>query len=250
MVDGVTAYPAAAIERLIQGLTGAAIPEARIEAARQAIIDLYRSDGYVYTTANAILSGADLRISVVEGYIAEVKLDGDIGPAATQVLRFLNNLVGQKPLRATTLERWLLLAQDIPGLTVRSTLNPSLGDPGVLTLIAQMTRKSVSGLVSMDNRAFTLTGPTQGLLAVNLDSFTALGERTQISIFSAFDNTNRFGQIANEFYLGGSGLKMRIYAGMGTSLPSGQLSVIGYRGQTRCSADRCPIRCCARGLKA
>lgn len=179
-----------------------------------------------------MLTGADLRFSVIEGYIAEVKLEGDVGPAATQVLRFLNNLVGRKPLNAADLERWLLLAQDIPGLTVCSTLNPSLGDPGVLTLIAQMSRKAFSGLVSMDNRAFNLTGPAQGLIAFNFDSFTALGERTQISVFSAFDNTNRFGQISQEIYLGGSGLKMRFYAGTGRSLPSGQLRVVGYRGQT------------------
>lgn len=33
-VDGITAYPAGVIERLTQGLTGTAIPKARIEAAR------------------------------------------------------------------------------------------------------------------------------------------------------------------------------------------------------------------------
>lgn len=232
-IEGVSAFPPDTIARLTQDLTGPDVPESRIEAARQAIVDLYRGQGYVYTTANAFITGQSLRFSVVEGYVADVKLEGDIGPAGTQVLRFLNNLVGKKPLASADLERWLLLAQDIPGLTVRSTLNPSLGEPGVLTLIAQVSRKPVSGLVSIDNRAFNLTGPTQGLIAINFDSFSEFGERTQLSYFSAFNNTNRFIQIAEELYLGGSGLKLRLYAGMGVSTPIGQLKVIGYRGETR-----------------
>jgi hemolysin activation/secretion protein len=232
-IDGVTAIAAADLRRLTTGLVGSAIPEARIEAARQAVIDLYRANGYVYTTANAVISGSVLRFSVIEGYIADVKLEGDVGPAATQVLRFLANLVGRKPLSSADLERWLLLAQDIPGLSVRSTLNPSAGEPGVLTLVAQLSRKPVSGLISADNRAFNLTGPSQGLVAINLDSFTEFGERTQLSYFSAFNNTNRFGQVAEELYLGGSGLKLRLYAGMGQSDPTQQLQAIGYRGETR-----------------
>ncbi len=232
-VEGVTAFPPERIAAVVGDLTGPAVPEARIEAARQALVDLYRSQGYVYTTANAYITGDALRLAVVEGYVAEVKLEGDVGPVGTQVLRFLNNLVGRKPLAAEELERWLLLAQDIPGLTVRSTLNPSLGDPGVLTLVAQVSRKAVSGLVSMDNRAFNLTGPNEGLIAVNFDSFSEFGERTQLSYFSSFNNTNRFMQLAEELYLGGSGLKLRMYAGMGTSLPIGQLQTIGYKGETR-----------------
>ena len=232
-IEGVTAFAGADINRLTTGLVGEAIPEARIEAVRQALVDLYRADGYVYTTVNAVISGNQLLLTVVEGYVAEVKLDGDIGPAGKQVLRFLNNLVGKKPLNSADLERWLLLAQDIPGLSVRSTLNPSVGDPGVLTLIAQVTRRRVSGLVSADNRAFDLTGPSQGLIAFNFDSFSEYGERTQLSYFSAFNNTNRFVQVSEELFLGGSGLKLRLYAGAGTSIPIGQLQVIGYRGETR-----------------
>ncbi|MGE0415932.1 MAG: ShlB/FhaC/HecB family hemolysin secretion/activation protein [Acetobacteraceae bacterium] len=233
VVDGVTAFPPDTIALYAEGLTGPQVPENRIEAARRAIVDLYRSRGYVYTTVNAIIRGSELRFAVVEGYIAEVKLEGDVGPVATQVLRFLNHLVGQKPLSTAALERWLLLAQDIPGLTVRSTLNPSLGDPGVLTLIAQVSRRSVSGLVSADNRAFNLTGPAQGLIAFNFDSFTEFGERTQVSFFSSFNATNIFGQFTEEFFISGSGLKMRLYAGSGVATPTGALQTIGYDGTTR-----------------
>ena len=59
-----------------------------------------------------------LRFVVTEGRIASVKLDGDIGPAGTQVLRFLNRLTEKQPIDSVTLERYLLLAQDVPGVTL------------------------------------------------------------------------------------------------------------------------------------
>ena len=233
VIDGVTAFPDAAIAVLANDLTGGAIPEGRIEIARRSIIDLYRANGYIYTTASAVIRGNELRLTVIEGYVADVKLEGDVGPAGTQVLRFLNNLIGQKPVSTKILERWLLLAQDIPGLSVRSTLNPSAGDPGVLTLIAQVSRKPVSGFISADNRAYELTGPAQGLIAFNFDSFSEYGERTQISLFRSVGRTNRFAQISSDLYLGGSGLKFRLYAGAGIATPSGGLATIGYLGDTK-----------------
>jgi hemolysin activation/secretion protein len=133
---------------------------------------------------------------------------------------------------SSDLERWLLLAQDIPGLTVRSVLNPSAGDPGALTLVAQVSRKPYSGYVVADNRAFDLVGPQEALGVFNLDSMTQFGERTQLSLFGALDGTNVFGQLSEEFFVGASGLKFRIYAGLGESTPSGQLKTIGYHGGT------------------
>lgn len=208
------------------------MPEGQIEASRAALVDLYRSHGYVYTTVQAIVQGTGVRFQVVEGYVTDVKLEGDVGPAGTLVLHFLQHLVGEIPLKASSLERWLLLAQDIPGLTVRSVLNPSVGDPGALTLVAQVARKAFSGYVSADNRAFDLVGPAEGLGVFNLDSFTQFGERTQLALFGALDGTNVFGQLSEELFVGASGLKLRIYAGLGELTPSGALKTIGYHGTT------------------
>ncbi len=232
-VDGVTAFSPADVSALTGNLTGPAVSEDQIEASRAALVDLYRSHGYAFTTVQATIQGSTVRFQVIEGHVAEVKLDGDIGPAGTQVLRFLRHLVGETPLNTSDLERWLLLAQDIPGLTVRSVLNPSEGDPGALTLIAQVSRRAVSGYISADNRAFNLIGPKEGLLVVNLNSFTEFGEQTQFSLYGALNGTNTFGQVAEEFFIGGSGLKFRVYGGAGQSTPSGALRDIDYKGNTQ-----------------
>jgi len=223
-------YPAEKISTYTDGLIGAAIPQDRIAAARAGIVDLYRQDGYIYTVVNVIISRGTLRFVVIEGRIASVRLDGDIGSAGTQVLRFLNRLTEPRPIDTATLERWLLLAADVPGVTLRSTLAPSTEEPGALVLVAKVSRTPVSGLVTGDNRAFPQTGPQQGLAVMDFNSFTEYGERTEISLYRAFNASQMFGQASSEFYLGGSGLKAKFYGGAGNSKPSGFLRQIGYEG--------------------
>ncbi|MEJ0046308.1 MAG: ShlB/FhaC/HecB family hemolysin secretion/activation protein [Rhodospirillales bacterium] len=232
-IEGATAYPPGTLESLAAGLTGDAVPAQKIEAARAAILNRYRADGYVYTTVNARIRAGQLRFVVTEGRIVDVKLDGDIGPAGTQVLRFLRHLTEVRPIDTHSLERWLLLAGDIPGVTVTSTLNPSTEDPGALTLVASVRRDKYSGQISADNRAFRQTGPEELLSQFDLNSFTSFGERTEVSLYHTFNNTETFGQLSEEFFVGGSGLKLRVYGGAGETTPSGTLGAIGYDGVTR-----------------
>ena len=230
-IDGATAYPLAALAKLTAGLVGPAVPLPRVEAARQSILALYRGDGYVLTTVAASVDAhGRLRFDITEGHIADVKLEGDIGPAGTQVLRFLRHLTQARPIDAATLERWLLLAQDVPGVSVHAVLRPSTDEPGALTLVAQVSRKAFSGLFTSDNRGFRQTGPEQFLTVLDANSFTSLGKRTEVSVYHTYNDTQTFGQTASEFFIGGSGL--RLYGGAGSATPSGDLRKAGYDGLT------------------
>ncbi len=232
-VDGATAYSGPTLAEITAGLVGHATPVSQIEAARVKLLNLYRRDGYALTTVTATVDRQQrLRLSVIEGRITDVKLEGDIGPAGTQVLRFLRHLTEVRPIDTATLERWLLLAQDVPGVTLRAVLQPSAAEPGALTLVAQVERKAVAGLLSIDNRGFRLTGPEQGLALLELDSVTSLGERTQVTAYHTAGNTQNFGQGSVEVFVGGSGLKLRAYGGYGEANPAGFLRAVGYRGTT------------------
>jgi len=236
-VEGVTAYPPGHFAGDIRGLTGPAVPLPRIDAARQAILQQYRADGYILTTVSASIgAGGKLRFIVTEGHIASVKLDGDIGPAGTQVLRFLHRLTEHTPINAATLERYLLLAQDVPGISLRAVLEPSADEPGAVNLIAQVKRKAVAGLLTFDNRAFEQTGPIEGLGVLDFNSFSEFGEKTEISWYHTFPNSQNFGELSEEAFLGGSGLKLRVYAGTGLAIPTGGgnggLALLDYHGRT------------------
>lgn len=231
--EGATAFPASRLAAIAGVLTGPAVSVSALEEARSAIVSLYREQGYAFVTVDAVLGthGA-LRFRVAEGFINEVRLDGDIGPAGTQVLRFLNRLLNVQPLDIGMLERQLLLAQDIPGISLRTVLRPSGTAPGALSLVAQVSRQPVSGYVTADNRGPKFAGPQQALGVVQFNSFTGFGERTELALFYGRDNTQLFGQASYQTFLNSSGTQLRLYAGHGRARPSGPLSSIGYEGTT------------------
>lgn len=232
MIDGATAFPAAALLAHAPA-PGPAVTLHQIEATRIAILGQYRAGGYAFTTVDAVLArDGTLRFVVGEGHVTEVKLDGDIGPAGVQVLRFLERLTQVRPLDIATMERYLLLAGDVPGVAIRSVLRPSAAGGGALTLIAQVARKAVGGYVTGDNRGYRLTGREQALAAVQFNSFSSLGERTELALFYADANTQTFVQAGTEFFVGSSGTRVRLYAGTGSSHPGSPLRDIGYEGRS------------------
>jgi len=229
--------PASRLAAVAERLAQREVRLAEIEETRLALLRLYREAGFPFSTITATLApaadGAELRFTVTEGFIAEVRLEGDIGPAGTQVLRFLNPLVGQRPLSAARLERALLLASDIPGVTVRGVLRPLAGEPGALQLVARVERQAFGGYFNADNRAYELTGPTQGLLVAGANAFSNLGERSEVLLYGAEGDTQWFAQGSFEAFTGGSGLRLRGFAGFGQARPGSQLAAIGYAGETR-----------------
>ncbi|MCU4158540.1 BamA/TamA family outer membrane protein [Acidiphilium sp. AL] len=230
-VIGATAFPAVTLNATIGNLVGPAVPLAGIEAARLRLVALYRDHGYVLTAVSAEINAAgDLRFIVTEGHIAAIKLSRDIGPAGTLVLRFLDHLTHERPVREASLEHWLLLTEEIPGVDVNAVLQPNASAPGALTLVAEVRHQAVSGLITADNRGFKETGPAEGLAVLDINSLTKFGEQTQISLFHTSGGTNNFGQASESFFVGSSGLRIGLYAGAGRPLPGGILREIGYRG--------------------
>lgn len=232
VIDGATAFPAEQLDAMTNGLIGSTSLQ-KIEAARLAILNRYRDKGFILTAVSASVDAQETVTFIVsEGHIAEVKLDGDIGPAGTLILRFLNHLTEQRPIDIATLEHWLLLAEEVPGVSLRTVLRPSTEEPGALTMIAEISRAPFSGLLVADNAAFPQTGPAEGLIVIDANSFTEFGEQTEVSVYHTSGNTENFGQATSQFYIGGDGLRVRIYGGYGPTNPSSPLRDIGYHGTT------------------
>jgi hemolysin activation/secretion protein len=235
---GNTALATAALRPRFAELEDRIATLAEIEAARLAVLSAYRAAGFAYVAVAAGLTahepgGADLVLTVTEGFVADLVLEGDIGAADRQVRRFLEPLVGQRPLPHAALERALLLAGDIPGVEASGLLRPVAGDPGALQLVVRLARRAVSGFATLDNRGQAVTGAWQGLLAAQLNALGPRGQSGQVALFQTDGNGQGFGQAGVEMFLGGSGLRLRGFAGAGRAAPGGALSALGYAGETR-----------------
>ena len=102
----------------------AAVPRTRLDEIVRGLQTKYREDGYILTVVHGQFERSNGRIvfviQAVEGYIGDVKLDGDIGPAGALVYRMLKKLTDKRPVNNSDLERALLLANDVPGVTVKA----------------------------------------------------------------------------------------------------------------------------------
>ncbi len=231
-VEGVTVYDPASVRPLYADLIGATVPREKLLAAVEALQTRYRSDGYILTTVRGAAENRSGRLIFViratEGYIADVKLDGDIGPVGTLVLEMLNHLTLIRPLNNADLERYLLLANDIPGVSAQGVLRGVSPEPGAVELVAKVARKPFAAQFQFDNRGSPEVGPYEALVIGQANSFTSVGEEVQATFFNTFNREQLFGQVDVSGFLNSEGLKLRGYAGRGNTQPGGALTGTGF----------------------
>ena len=232
-VEGVTVYPPEAVASLYADVVGATVPRTHLDAVVEDLQTKYRADGYILTVVRSELQSVNGRtvfvLRAIEGYISTVKLDGDIGPAGTLVYEFLEHLTSIRPVNNADLERYLLLSQDIPGVSVRAVLRRTT-EPGAIELVAQLSRKPFSALAQYDNLGSNEAGPNEMLLRGATNSFTRFGEQLEAIFYNTFNREELFGQLNASTFLGSDGLRLAGYWGRGNSLPGGALAGTGFIG--------------------
>jgi len=232
-LTGATALPEARLAPLIAPLLGGEVTLGEIEAARVAILTAYRAAGFPYVAVRALLeAGPRLHLQVIEGVVTSLLIDPPDLPAAPLLRRLLAPLIGQAPLSQTALERALLLAAEVPGLTPRALLRPAEQE-GALELVVRVAQAPLSGFVTLDNRGQRGTGAWQGLAVAGVNSRTRWGERAEAALLQTDGFGQSYGQATLDAFLGGSGLRGRVQAGMGRVAPGGGLAALGYAGQTQ-----------------
>jgi len=171
-LEGAQAIPESDLRSIYAAKIGEIVSLSEVFGFARAITKKYVERGYplslAYVPAQEI-DGGEVRIRIVEGFIGEVTVEGAPRGARKRLRKLGEEIAADRPLRQSTLERYLLLANEIPGLSVTGVL--SRGDTpeaGVkLTLAAE--RKAVSVSANLNNRASRAVGREQfiGRIAAN-----------------------------------------------------------------------------------
>ena len=235
-IDGNTKYSTDELAQEYQAIVGKPASVGDIAEAVNHVQLRYRNDGYFLSAARGRLTRTDdvvkLHIHVTEGYISDVKIDGETEGGAVKVYDFLRNLLEIRPINIADMERYLLLAQNVPGMSVRAVLRPTGGDSGAVELIAQVARKPFDLFASIDNRGPGTAGPVQLLVSGGANSFTSAGERVQVDLFNTPFNVEQvFGEVSAQWFIGSDGLLIRTYAGYGVNEPGRELGAERYKGR-------------------
>jgi hemolysin activation/secretion protein len=79
-------------------------------------------------------------------------------------------ITAQRPVNVHTIERYLLLAGDLPGLHFSASLKPSKTHEGAATLVVEMTEKPISAYGRADNRGTPSRGAGEWLLGADFNN--------------------------------------------------------------------------------
>ena len=162
---------------LLQDAIGQRLGLAGLQALADRITQHYRSAGYPVARAHLLAQDVvdgEVTITVLEGRLGRVELTGS-APVAPRALP----LAGLQPGEVLTdagLQRALLLASDLPGLRVRSTLQPG-ATVGTSDLLIEMTPGApYSASLDADNHGGASTGRQRLGASLALNNPTGLAD--------------------------------------------------------------------------
>jgi hemolysin activation/secretion protein len=163
-IVGSTVYTPEQLAPLYQGMIGHEWTLKSIYDLAQRITSKYGNDGYVLSRAvvppqQLDPHGATVRIQVVEGYVEKVEWPPQLARYRNFFSIYTARITAQRPVNIHTIERYMLLAGDLPGLKFATTLRPSNDALGAAVLVVEVVYKPVDANAHIDNRGTPARGP-------------------------------------------------------------------------------------------
>jgi hemolysin activation/secretion protein len=237
--DGMKSFDTVNLLSLYQDYIGTTISVAKLYDIAQAITVKYTSTGYILSQAivppQEIGEDGIAHIKIVEGYITGVIIKGDPGGINSLLNDIADDLRESRPLQLSVMERFLLLASDMPGVTMTTTLLPSDTTPETADLIIEIKQKELSFASTLDNRGGGYYGPWEMTTSLNINSPFDRTDQTQIRLSNQpFDsNAMRFAKLSHDEYFFSGSTKFSISGGYGITNPGGVLIIQSLKGESK-----------------
>ncbi|TXS96606.1 ShlB/FhaC/HecB family hemolysin secretion/activation protein [Parahaliea maris] len=209
-LTGVTAYAMDDLRPLFTDRLGGPMSLADLYLIAEAITRRYRSDGYVLSQVlvpEQDVAGGVVQLQVVEGYIDQVVIRGDAPKNSEVIAGYLEQLKQERPVHIASIERYMLLVNDLDGIYAQSTLVPGEGF-GSASLVVDVIRTAFDGLAGVDNRGSEYLGPTRGRLEFNANTLFDTHVSGGIFISSTGNDELNFVSARLESPLGDNGLRL------------------------------------------
>lgn len=184
-VTGVKSIPFAEVAAVFAPMRGKDTTVGELVAAADRVTAMYKARGYALSFAFVpaqTLAGGVVKIQIVEGYVADVDIRGDAGNLAARIRAMAAHIVGERPLRQSTFERYTQLLGQLPGVKVAANVAPPTTTDGATKLDLEVKRQRYDMSYGLD---FNHPG-AQGVFTLLENGATPLGE--QLSVSTLFPN--------------------------------------------------------------
>ncbi|MDP3702307.1 MAG: POTRA domain-containing protein [Hylemonella sp.] len=233
-IENATVFTAEEFSQVTAPYVGREIALGDIFTLAQALTVRYRNAGYflsvVVVPPQTLGADGELTLRVVEGYIAAVFIEGD-QRVAKELAALGEKIMATRPLRADVLERYLLIANEFPGLQLRSVLTPSeVVGAADLTLIASI--KDVEGFASYDNYGTRYLGPNQAMVGISANQLLGANDQLRYIGVGTGDTELAYHQLAYSQVLNDEGWKVGLTLFQARTQPGDSLSQYDIRGRS------------------
>lgn len=177
-IDGATALSPAMFAPTIEPYLGRTLSTTDLRALARDVGEAARRAGYGFATAwvpqQTVNSGV-LRVRLDEGRIEAIEASG---PAAAEVERLLRRLANGVPLTTASLERQLMLAEDVAGVSLSHIRLDRRGGRNVLLLDTGLER--VRARATIDNWSTASVGPYESRVVVDVNGAFRFGDQLTV----------------------------------------------------------------------
>ena len=207
--DGLREMAPEALTSAYAPLVGREHPVSVICEVRDRAATLLRQAGYIASVEvpEQRIADGTVRFRVLMARLIDVRVRGDAGGAERPLAAYLGKLKQQPVFNRYEAERYLLLANDLPGYNVRLTLRPAGTAPG--EVIGDVTVLRAPPLVdaNVQNYGSKDLGRWGGLLRAQVFGLMGLGDHTTAAVFTTADfKEQQTVQLGHSMRLGPEGL--------------------------------------------
>lgn len=152
-----------------------------------------------------------IKLDVVIARISTAQVRGEAGPSGDALEGYIGRIAGQDLFNIDDVERYLLLARDIPGLDVRLTLQPvtSGAQAGEVVGVFDVERTPVEADLSIQNFGSKAIGRFGALGRLTFNGLTGMRDATTVSFFLSEDpDEQQVLQLGHQFGVGSEGLRL------------------------------------------
>ncbi len=179
--EGGTVYPLSELREHYQPLIGHEVSVGELQQLTERLTLRYQHDGYLLSQAylpDQDFADGRVHVVLVEGYVHEFRRDGDIGPAGAYLDQLLQRLQAERPLTRATFDRFIGLAQRIPGVTLQADLTPAKRGEGATRLTVNAWRRPFDAALTLGDGS---RDSLQGLITVASNAQTRFAEQLTAS---------------------------------------------------------------------
>ncbi len=234
ILEGNHVYSNAQLLPIYQKKLNTKISIAELQNLVQDITNFYRNNGYILSRAilppQHVENGA-VRVRIIEGYIDKVKIVGNPRGARKMLLAYGEKISSNRPTQISVMEKYLRLANEIPGVEVKAVLEPSKTETGASDMDLAVQEEIVNASLSYDNYGTLYIGPLQLTAMTSVNSIFRSGDSTRLTYLSATHGKElHYLDLAYQTPLGTNGLQGTVGGNQSLTTPGLNLAPIQTQG--------------------